>query len=515
MRRWHSFLEVLQQPLKMLFIAVLFLGIGNLLTNPVFNPYWVVSNEYLILLAEGLAKLGSFLIIYFPFFFFLRLVSRRNNGIVTVLIGVFGYFTFLVFTIFFADASLPQSATAPLFGLSVTSSQLSLFSGIRYPIQTGMIGVILITVSTRLAYAQSRKKGIYGILSFVDRDTWAMILNFIYAILIAFIVSFGWTGFIRSIESLVSFIATDISNPINIFVYGVTERALSVMNLGNLIRIPFWYGNSGGTWMNIVGNSIAGDVNVWTAMISQGLVPIGSGRFITPYYVLNLFAVPGMLWGVYSIYSDRLERRRIRLFFILATGVSLFMGTLLPLEIMLVFLCPLLFVFHILFTGTLFGVFQAMGVSLGFSYSGNPTIAMPGTLLEYLNYARNSKYQEAVLVIFAVGIASAIIYFFVTRIYFKYLSIDLFKGGAMKEYVDGTVEAMGGIENIKGIHSSLNRITIQVFDGHHLNLFKARELGASRIVETKAGFSLDYGPGSGMIKRGIEKQLRSTRREDN
>ena len=67
-----------------------------------------------------------------------------------------------------------------------------------------------------------------------------------------------------------------------------------------------------------------------------------------------------MIWAVYSLKTDLIDKRRTRLFFILATVVSLFSGTLLPLELVLFLLCPLLFLMHLVYTGVLFGVFQAM-----------------------------------------------------------------------------------------------------------------------------------------------------------
>lgn len=505
-------MEILQIPLKVLFIAVLFLGVGNLMTSSVFSSYWVIQNQYALIFAEILTRLGSFLILYSPFLFFLRLVSRRTNGIVTISMGLAGYFTFLICTIFFADPQFTQTVTSSLFGISISSSKVSYLTGAHYPIQTGMIGIILLTFTTRLAYSQSRKKRAYGIFSFIDRDVWGMLLNAFYGVLLAFVVSVGWSFFMDGINQIITFISSDITNPINLFIYGGTEKILSALGLSNLIRNPFWFGSAGGTWANLVGSSVAGDVNIWTTMTAQNLVPAGVGRFITPSYVLNIFAIPGMIFAMYKLYSDRLERRTIRLFFVIAILASLLIGISLPLEIMLVLLCPLLFVFHVLFSGALYGIFQVLGVSLGFSYSGSSLLALPGNLLELLNYVRNPNYQQAVIYIAIIGAASALVYYGVTQIYFRYLAIDLFKGGELVVYIEETIDAMGGVENIRMLHSSINRITIQVYDSRNIDLFKIRELGASRIVETKAGFSLDYGPGSYIIRRGIEKRLKDTRR---
>ncbi|MFV0379363.1 MAG: PTS transporter subunit EIIC [Anaerorhabdus sp.] len=512
MKKWHALMEVLQIPLKALFVAVLFLGIGNLIINPIFSPYWVVQNKYILIFAEILVKLGSFFILYLPFFFLIRLVARRVNGIVTISMGLAGYFTFLVCTMFFANPSLTDAATSGMFGLSVSNSRVPFLTGTHYPLQTGLIGVILITLTTRIAYTQSRKKHSYGILSFVDKDLWGMILNCFYGVIVALVVSVFWTFFIDGFKQVVSFIATDITNPINLFVYGGVEKILSTFGLSALIRNPFWFTSSGGTWSSIVGSSVTGDVSIWTSMISQNLVPAGFGRFITPTYVINMFAIPGMIWAMYSMYTDKLEKRKIRLFFVLATLASLFCGITLPLELLLFLLSPLLYLFHVIFSASLFGIFQALKISLGFSFSGNSLLALPGTILEFLNYVRNPNYQETVIIIIIIGIASLVVYYAITKIYFRYLAIDLFQGGKLELYTNGTIEAMGGIDNIRRIHSSVNRIIIQVFDQNNIDLFKTRELGASRIVETKAGISLDYGPGSTIIKREIEKKLKDTRR---
>lgn len=513
MKRWHAFYEALQLPLKMLFLAILFLGIGNLITNQVFSPYWTIDNQYVILFAEAITRIGTFLVVYFPFIFFLRLVSRKSNGITTILIGIMGYFTFIIFTIFFASNTLPSAAFSSIFGISLPSSQLAAFAGkVQYPVQTGMVGVILITITTRIAYKQSRNKSAYGLLAFVDRDMWAMILNFIYSIAMAFIICFVWQYLFQSIDQISRFIASDISNPINIFIYGVADRVFSVFGLGSFIRQPFWFGNLGGSWINLVGESVAGDVGIWTTMVSQNLVPATAGRFITPYYVLNIFAVPGMIWAFYATYTDKVEKRRIRLFFVLATLLSIFAGTLLPLEIMLLLLCPLLFLFHVTYTGILFGLFQALKVALGFSYFGNVNVGLPGNLLEFMNFARNPNYSHVILTICVVGVISLIIYFLITRLYFKYLAIDLFNNGTSRNIIDKTIDAMGGTSNIKMLHASVNRLTIQVFDPSILKLSILADLGATRIVETRAGYSIDYGSGSTMIKRGIEKQLRAVQK---
>ena len=66
MKKWYSLLEVLQFPLKMLFIAIALMGLGDFFVNPNITPYINVTNETILMLCRFLKYLGSFLISIFP-----------------------------------------------------------------------------------------------------------------------------------------------------------------------------------------------------------------------------------------------------------------------------------------------------------------------------------------------------------------------------------------------------------------------------------------------------------------
>ena len=128
-----------------------------------------------------------------------------------------------------------------------------------------------------------------------------------------------------------------------------------------------------------------------------------------------------MIWALFSLYTDPMERRRKRLLAIGATIASVLSGTLLPLELMLLVLCPLLFFFHLGFSGILFGVLQAMHCYLGYDATSSLTIsALPGSLPEFLTYLSVPSLQSSMIKIVIVGVISMLIYFFMTRFYFKH-----------------------------------------------------------------------------------------------
>ena len=512
MRSWRSLYEMLWFPITVLYFAVFLLGLGNLLSNEAYVAIIDVNNEFILLIADCMVRIGTFLIAQFPLLFLIRLSARKAGSATTMISAVSGYIAFLVVTMYFGRQDLPASAYSSILGLSMTTAgSATVRGGVHYPLQTGVVATAVVAVITQISYSRSRNRSEYSFFSFISRDTWCVIRTVILSGIAGLAVTYVWPYAVNGITRAMDYIARDTTNPVNLVMYGVLERFLGVLNLGTLIRSPFWYGTSGGSWISMAGTNIAGDVNIWTAQLEASAVNGMAGRFITPYYVINIFAVPGMLWALYSLQTDRLERRRMVMFYVITTIMSIMSGTLLPLELSLILLCPLLFFIHISYMGILYGVFHAMHIYLGFNYHGTSTLtAMPGTLFEYLSYFQNSALSNTLIQIMIVGGISFVLYFLITRFYFKRLALDLFHTGYKDEVVQGTIEAIGGIENIKMIHSSTERLILSLYDSEKLNVDKLLELGAIRVTETKAGYAIGYGARSTMIRIGINNYMRKS-----
>ncbi len=517
MRNWHSLYEILEFPIGVIFLAIFLLGFGNILTNPAFETLVTTQSDFIILLSETFMKIGSFMLVNFPLFFLIRLVARKNGSATSVISAVAGYFSFLITTMYFAKTNLPSAAYSSILGISMMSTGSVILKGsVHYPLQTGMIASIVVAFITLGAYSRTRKRSEYSFFSFISKDTACVLRVVLMSVFFGLLVSWAWSYFITGVMNIVDFVASDTTNPVNLALYGITERVLGVFNLATLVRAPFWYNTQGGTWLSMAGISVAGDVNIWSSQFATNAVGGMSGRFITPYYLLNLFAIPGLLWGFFSLHTDKMERRRIRMFYVVATFMSLLSGTLLPVEIALFLLCPLLFVFHVTLTGIMFGILQSMHLYLGFNnFNSNTLTTLPGTLLEFLSYAQIHSMQQTIIRLSLIGIAVFLVYFFMTRIYFDHLAVDLFKTGALDRMVQETVDAVGGIENVRMTHSSPRRLTISLYDPGKLDVVKLKRLGSVRVMETKAGFAITFGAASTMLRIGINTYMRNNIRELN
>jgi PTS system maltose and glucose-specific IIC component len=512
MRGWHSLFEVFRFPLAVLVLGFVLLGLGNLAVNEAFASLYSVSSDFVLILGHIFSRLGTFLVVNFPLFFLMRLVAKKSGSATTMISALAGYVAYLVVTMYFAPSGLSSTAFSSILGLSMTqTNSLTLTTSVHYPLQTGLIATAVTGLVTLWCFSRSRPRSEYSFMPFISRDVWCVITTIFWCMVGALLVTEGWSYVLKGLEVCLDFIASDTTNPVNLALYGVMDRFLSTLNLAVLIRTPFWYGSSGGNWVSMAGSNIAGDVSIWTAQFAAGSISGMAGRFITPYYVLNLFAIPGLLIAAASLQTDRLGRRRMRSGVILLVLVSLFSGTLLPVEIGMLFLCPLLYLFHLGLTGILFGVLQAMHVYLGFQCTTNLTMtALPGTLMEFLVYARDPSLVGMVGKVLIVGVVYFFLYFFVTRLYFEHAAIDIFHTGGVERTVKAVLAGVGGVENIKLVHSSVSRLMIWLYEPGKLDVDTLRAAGGMRVVETKSGFAISFGAASTMIRRGIEKEIQQS-----
>lgn len=511
MLRWRSFFEIAKTPLEVLAVAFLMLGIGNLLTNGVFGIVYVIDYDITYSLAQAFYRIGQFLIVNFPLLFLIRFSMRKNGGATSVISAIAGYVSYQVVTMIFAPSSMPTYAYSSILGLSMLDSM----GNSKYPLQTGAIAAILVGISVLFSWNTAGKRQ-EGRLSPFQKEVTVLLLTILFSMLSGILVAIVWPYFISFVEWCIQFISGDTGNPVRMMIYGMLDRIFNVFHLGTLIRSPFWYGNSGGSWVNVSGSTITGDVNIWTAQITAGTLVSGSGKFITPYYILNIFAFPGMILSMHSLNADKTRARKTLPLVVLAVIASVVLGTSLPFEFMILILAPLLFAFHVVYTGALYAVMTLTHAYLGFSSTDSITIAaLPGSLPELFAYTGISTLRDTMLVIVIAGVITFIIYFFVTRLYFKYLALDLFKSGKKRDMTEKTITAVGGVENIRAVSASVTVLNIDVYDPVKMDFSALKPTGYWRILQSHDRCQIFYGASSIIIAHGLNQRIHESIRDVN
>lgn len=508
MRRWQSYYDILFFPLLTIFAATVVMGLTGLILNGSFQTLTQIDNQMIIKTAEITRYLCGFLIANSPLLIMINLLSRKYDDITPVFIGVIGYIIFHITTMFFASSTLPRNVFAPVMGISIDVSQFSITgSGLRYPLITGMLAVAIVTYITRSTYRISRKRSTYGYLAFINRKAWALLITGFFTFVAGMLIAFVWPYLVSVIYYIFKIIANDITNPMNLFLYGILDRVMEITGSSSIIRNLFWFGEYGGSW---IGNNInyLGDVSIYTAQQAAQVFNTGFGRLITPYYVLNMFAVPAILIATFSTFTDKIEKKKYTLFLGLAVLFSIVTGSLLPIEIYLLIMTPLLYVSHLFFTGILFALLAALDVTIGYAYSGPVFMATPGSAIDLLTHIRDVSFYSPFIKLMIVGVVVFVIYYVITRYYYKKACLDILNTGSKLKYVNNFILAIGGINNIKRIYSTPTKVILQVADPKLLNFNLMKKQGASKVVETRTTFDISYGAISYLLVSEVNKLLK-------
>ena len=509
MNKLQTYYEQLQLPIKAVFVGTVMIALGTIVQNPFINEFLKLNTPFMSIIANIILFSGGLILSYFPVIIFIKLLTQRINEINIVVSGVIAYGIFLLVLALLGPSGLPQAAYSGLMSVK--------FAGVSYPLMsTGIAGLIATYFMVKYVYRRTNTFIRVTQVSFIDRDTLKLVNTIFGAIILGAIFASVWPMAINSLYSIMDFIASDVNNPMNLFAYGGLERLLSLFNLDSILHHEFWLGSYGGTWMNLAGQTFVGDVNIWTAQMSETLNTLGlggSGRFTSTYYVINLFSIPGYLLALWSTITMKKSFKVNVLALSFGIFVSITSGILLPIELIMLVSAPVIYLFHLFMVSFTYALLNAFGATVGFSYLGNLSTATPGTIFDLLGFMSNPSIFDKIVIIIMVGILSFLVYFVFVRFYYHKMAIDILNVGTKNERVFEFVERLGGLENIEMISSTPTRVHVALVDRDKLNVAGLHRQGVTRIIETRSGYSLSFGAASYIIQAEINEQLKKMQQE--
>ena len=507
-----SLYENCKLPIRICQTGFILIAIGFLIQNESVNVFYTFTNKYVLMFAQGCQTLGSIIIVNLPLIFMLYLVCKKANSGIPIILALIGYFAFLITTSLFADQSLSSYAYASNLGVNAIIDTASIT---KYPLETGLIGSFIVAYITRYAFIRSRHRTSHSILGFLNKDTAAIIYNTVYCVLAGIVVSFVFPFLYTYLSQIIANISKDLADPIRIALYGALDRTLSILGLGNIIRYPFWYTALGGSYQTISGQSIIGDVNIWSYVKDTTGVFQGAGRFITPYYVINLFMVPAIYLGIMSSITDKFERRYYRLPFLGAILLSIIAGNPLPIELTIALTSPLLLLVYILLVAVVFGYLSFANVFLGSNIGtlANTSTALPGNFPDFIINIRSALHYDDLIIILIVGVIAGVIMYIVCRIYYRHIAFNLINHNRDDEVIDNIVEAIGGYDNIRKVGSGFFRVNLSLSNNEEVSIERLQDIGAVRITETKTGISMQCGSSAYIIAKTIDDKLKAYLKE--
>ena len=503
MKKVMHIYDYLRLPIRVAFFGFVLIAFGTLIQSESVNIFYTFRLRVLLSAADICLRIGRAIIINLPLFFMVNIVCKKANSGLPIVLAITGYITYLVTTMLFGPGSLSTSAY-------LSNSLFSFSDSAHGPLQTGLVGSFLIGYATRYSYMRSRHKSRFSFLTFVNRDTTALIYNMVFCFIIGLLMSYAYGFFYALLQREITYIAQDLMDPRRIALYGFLDRFLTVFGLGNLIRQPFWYTAAGGSYSNLVtGSVVLGDVNIWSYIREHNSAYLGAGRFITAYYVINIFMIPAFYLGSFLFISDSQDRSRLIVPMILMSLLSILCGNPLPAELTMLFTTPLLWVFYLLISAVVYGLLVYLSVFLGFPYSlAETSYAMPGSLFDLVINLRNIQYRNAVGQIVLVGLGAFAVMFIAVFLYYRFLAYDIASTGKKRDLSARIIEAAGGAENIESCSSGLFRLVLELKDLEKVSFEDIRAIGARHVLETRKGLSIELGSSSYILSREVRKQVK-------
>ncbi len=508
MRKWNHFFDMMSFPIKVLFVAFIMLGVGSLPTNQIVSLYLDVNNEALMEFFNIIRYFGVFIINNIPLVVIICMVGRKRDSLTPVFSAVLGFVMFMVVCAFLSPTEFGAQYYSTILGININSGD---YGGITdqmlLPFQTGLIGAVFVVWTTRIAFRITRDHNNNSFLGFIDQDTYCIIITVIGCFISGILVSLLWPFVISLIESIMLFISQDITNPLNLFIYGVFDRVMSITGLSNVSNYAFWFDTFGGSWMDPNGINYVGDINVWTAQQNNLIVSAGAGRLITPYYLLNMFAVPAVMFVAWNCSTFKRERMRYLSFLVLGSIVSILFGTLLPFELFLLFTAPVLLLVHLIVTGLLFGLLQVLGIFIGYNFTGSYMYANPGGFIDLFPYFNDTFTRSNFYMLLIIGAVVFVFYALVAHLYYNYLSFGIMNSGNNK-VIDRLVLSIGGLGNLRNIQASYDKVTVTVINPNIVDLKPLMDSGVRKFSENKEGYHIYFGSDSVMIRKEVLRRLR-------
>ena len=499
--------ESCKTPIRVTYIGFLMIAAGLFIKSDSVNVFYTFRSNTILFLAEMCLRIGEIIIMNLPIIFMLNIVCKKANNASPIVMALVGYFTYMVTTMILGNQSLGSQAYATGLGIN---SVFDMSSGNRLPFETGLIGSFLVAYSTRAAFIFSRHRGNLSLANIFSKDTAGLIFNIILCFVMGVFMAYAYPYFFNLIQRIITFIGQDLSDPLRIGVYSVVDRVLSMLGLGSLIRYPFWYTSAGGSFSNaMTGQSIVGDVNIWKFIQESNATYVGAGRFITPYYVINMFMIPAIYLGTLLSMTQKSDRRYLAFEFIGGIILSIVMGNPLPMEYLMLFSSPYLLLMYLVVVGVVSGVLVNFGAYLGFVNTlSNTTVAMPGNFPDYIINIRNINLTPALKMIALVGLCAFAICFLMTLFYYRFLAFDFVKTGKGDEFVDKIIGAVGGLENISSVGSGLFKLNIEIRDPEKMSVEKIQDTGVKRVYETRNGLSFEIGTSCSAVSRIIRRRIK-------
>ncbi|MGL5351688.1 MAG: glucose-specific PTS transporter subunit IIBC, partial [Clostridium sp.] len=484
--------KALMLPVALMPAAGILLGIGNMIQSrdfllifPGFNEAWIQSVSLIM------SSSGDIIFTNLPLIFAVGVAIGLCDGD-----GVAGLATIVGFLIMNVSMGISAGVTAEIVQ---GNPMYDMVLGIP-TLQTGVFGGIIMGLASAILYKKFCNIELPQALGFFEGKRFVPIITAVAGLIIGLILVIIWP---HIQNGLLAFSRGMIytNQTLSALIFGIIERALIPFGLHHIWYNPFWY--QFGEYTNSAGQLIMGDQAIFMAQLRDG-VEFTAGTFMTGKYPFMMFGLPAASLAMYHEAREDKKKLVAGIFFS-ASLTSFLTGITEPIEFAFLFVAPVLFAVHCIFSGISFMVMHILNVKIGLTFSGG--------LIDFLLFGVFPNRTKWWLVI-PVGIVFALVYYFGFRFIIRKLNlktpgrdieeievdIDVNSGELAIEVLD----ALGGKNNIKDLDACITRLRVTVVDINKVNKKKFRKLGSAGVMQVGSNIQAIFGPKSEMLKGQIK-----------
>lgn len=294
------------------------------------------------------------------------------------------------------------------------------------------------------------------------------------------------------------------AGPFGVGVYGVANAALLPFGLHHILNSMVWF--VFGDFTNAAGEIVSGDLFRYFAGDPN------AGQFMAGFYPIFMFAMPALALAMYHSAKPENKTQVGGILFSSALTFAL-TGIGEPLLFSFVFIAPGLYAVHAVLQGSSLALAHILGIKHGFGFSAG-----------LIDYVLNWKYSTNAWLIIPIGIAYALIYYFLFRLLIKKFNLktpgreDIVLDENVKlvnipdnEKAMKFIEYLGGKDNFEDCEACITRLRLSVNDPLKIDEAKLKTLGVAGVLKVKNNIQVVVGTDAEIIADEINQQLSKLR----
>ncbi|MBT4792145.1 MAG: PTS glucose transporter subunit IIBC [Halobacteriovoraceae bacterium] len=364
-------------------------------------------------------------------------------------------------------------------------------------IKTGVFGGIIIGSIAAYLFNKYYKINLPQYLGFFAGKRFVPIVTATAAIVVGIILAFIWPPIGAGIKVFSNWAAHE-SPQVAFTLYGVVERALIPFGLHHIWNVPFFF-ETGSFVDPVTGKTVMGEL----ARYVSGDPTAGN---LAGGYLFKMFGLPAAAIAIW--HSAKPENKKQVAGIMISGALTSFMtGITEPIEFSFLFVAPLLYGVHALFSGLAFYICILFEIKHGTTFSHG--------LIDYVLLFSQSSNALWLLVI---GPIWGAIYYGSFRLVISKFGImtpgreDISNNTQSQTATENTlgeklIVAFGGRQNIVNLDACITRLRVEVKDAAMVNQSELKGLGAAGVLVLGNGIQAIFGTRSGNLKTEMEEAM--------